>query len=198
MALATVVSFDDPRTFPPLLRLADGIKRPDVRRVMGRAIGTTLRKHYTKLDRERPNQLGGKRTHFWGQVRRSVQQPMLVGGDGVRVDTNHVGAAQRYFGGDIEAKPGKKLTIPVHPEAHGKRAREFDDLDPIYFDNGDGILVRPNDESPNGIGEVYYLLRQRVHQEEDPTVLPTEEELQQAAFTAGDEHIRTLIARENS
>ena len=95
MALAPYISFDDPRKYPPLLRLSDGVKRPDVRRVMGRAIAGVLRRHFTKLDEERPNALGGKRTHFYGQVRRSVQQPELLGGDGVKVAINHVGIAQR-------------------------------------------------------------------------------------------------------
>ena len=201
MALAPVLDFPDPRKFPPLLRTADGVRRPDVRRVMGRAIVTGLRQYFTKLDRERPNELGGTRTHFYGQVRRSVQQPELYGGDGVLVSINHVGIAQRYFGGEIEAKPGHYLTIPVHPEAYGHRAREFADLEPIFFDDGRGILARPNADSKNGIGEVYYLLRQRVNQPEDPTVLPPEEgpdSLRTAALNAGEEYIRTLVARENN
>ncbi|MES2692660.1 MAG: hypothetical protein V4773_04245 [Verrucomicrobiota bacterium] len=202
MGLAPLVSFDDPRKFPPLLRLANGIERPDVRRVMGRAIAGGLRKHFTKLDRTRANKLGGKRSHFYGQVRRSVQQPQLLGGDGVLVSINHVGIAQRYFGGVIVAGQngsGKKfLTLPVHPEAYNRRAREFQDLDAIFFENGEGVLVRPNAESKHGIGEVYYRLVRRVRQKADPTVLPPEEELQDVAYTAGEEHIRTLIARENS
>lgn len=202
MALAPVITFDDPRKFPPLLRLSNGIERPDVRRVMGRAIATTLRKHFTKLDRERPNKLGGKRSHFYGQVRRSVQQPQLYGGDGVMVSINHVGIAQRYFGGVIVAGQngsGKKfLTLPVHPEAYNRRAGEVGDLEPIFFNDNYGILAKPNDESKNGIGEVYYRLVRRVNQKPDPTVLPDDDVIEVEAFTAGEEHIRTLIARENS
>lgn len=204
MALAPVVTFDDPRKFPPLLRLANAIERPDVRRVMGRAIATALRKHFTKLDRTRANKLGGTRTHFWGQVRRSVQQPQLLAGDGVMVSINHVGIALQYFGtadmpgGVMRPKNANFLTIPVHPEAHGRRAREFDDLEPIFFDDGTGVLARPHSESKSGIGEVYYRLTKKVRIKGDPSVLPAEEDLQAEAFTAGEEHVRTLIARENS
>jgi len=35
MPLVPIMAFDDPRKYPPLLRLADGVKRPEVRRVMG-------------------------------------------------------------------------------------------------------------------------------------------------------------------
>ncbi|MBI5768760.1 MAG: hypothetical protein HZA93_13260 [Verrucomicrobia bacterium] len=198
MALSVLIEFDDPRKYPPLLRLSNGVQRPDIRRVMGRAIAGALRRYFTKLDRERPNQLGGTRTHFWGQVRRSVQQPELVGGDGVKVAINHVGIAQRYFGGDIEASPGKKLTIPVNPEAYGHRAREFTDLHPIWFEDGSGVLVRDHTESPGDIGEVFYRLVKRVHQDGDETVLPPEDGkdgLEAIALNAGEEHLQTLVAR---
>jgi len=196
MSIATVIQFPDVKRFPPLLALTNGVQRPEIRKVMGRAVATLLRRHFTKLDKQRANKLGGKRTHFYGQARRSVQQPELVAGDGVKVAINHVGIAQRFFGGLIRARPGSKLTIPVHPAAYGKRAREFSDLDAIYFDDGDGILARPNAESPNGIGEVYYRLLSEVDQKEDPAVLPTEEEQLEAALGAGEQHVRTLIGRQ--
>lgn len=120
MALATVISFDDPRKYPPLLRLSDGVKRPDVRKVMGRALTILLRKHFTKLDRTRKNKLGGRRTHFWGQVRRSVQQPTLIGGDGLRVDINHVGIALQYFG--TAGLPGGVLR-PVVADRTGQKSQ---------------------------------------------------------------------------
>ncbi|WP_221029902.1 hypothetical protein [Actomonas aquatica] len=196
MAIAPQFTFDDPRRFPPLLRLSDRIKRPEVRRVMGRAIATSLRKHFSKLDRERPNKLGGRRTHFWGQVRRSVQQPALIADEGVMISINHVGIAQRYFGGIIQARPGGKLTIPVHPEAHGRRAREFD-LTPIFFADGSGILVDDtNPNAPGGIGEVYYRLVDQVDQEPDPTVLPDDDQLEAVGLDAGEDYVRTLLARE--
>lgn len=179
---------------PGLQRLGAAVQRPDVRKVMGRAMATTLRKHFSALDGERANKLGGKRTHFYGDARRGVQQPELIGGDGIKVAINQVGIAQRYFGGVIKAKPGSKLTIPVHPEAYGHRAREFG-LHAIYFADGDGILVNDHTESKNNIGEVYYRLVASVHQDEDKSVLPTETELQTAAVNAGAEY---LTARADS
>lgn len=179
---------------PPRLRIALRDGRADVRKVMGRAMATKLRKHFSTLDRQRPNKLGGTRTHFWGEVRRSVQQPELVGGDGVKVSIDHVGIAHQYFGGEIRAKNAGKLTIPAHPAAHGHRAREFD-LHPIYFENGDGILVKDNTESKTGIGEVYYRLVDKVVKKKDPSVLPTDQDLQDAAFTAGEEHMQNISDR---
>jgi len=41
MPLVPIMAFDDPRKYPPLLRLADGVKRPEVRRVMGRGVANS-------------------------------------------------------------------------------------------------------------------------------------------------------------
>lgn len=184
------------RATPAFQRLVANIKQPAIRKVMGRAIANRVRKHFTRLDGERPNKLGGARTHFYAQARRSVQQPQLVGGDGIQVSINHVGIAQRYFGGEITPKNAKWLTLPVHPEAYGHRAREFGDLEFVPIDEGRrAMLVRPNEASPNGIGEVFYLLVKRVTQRPDPSVMPTNAELRDDALTAGDNYLQTLIAR---
>jgi hypothetical protein len=194
----TIVANIADRASPSFQRLAAAVQRPDVRKVMGRAIVGTLRKHFTRLDAERPNKLGGARTHFYGQVRRSVQQPELAGGDGVKVSINHVGIAQRYFGGEIVPKAAKWLTLPVHPEAYGHRAREFSDLDFVPLEGRRAMLVRSNPESPTNIGEVFFLLVKRVIQRADPTVLPSDEQVTADAVNAGEDYINLLIARTQS
>jgi len=197
-AIVVEITFPDPKKLPTFLRLYDGLRRPDVRKVMGRSLVTLLRHHFTEMDKTHPNKLGGQRTHFWGKARRSVQQPELIGGDGVKVAITQQGVAQRYYGGDIEAKD-KPMTIPVHPAAYGHRAREFDDLDYIPSKGKAlAILARPNPASPHGIGEVYYVLTMRVHQDPDPSVLPTDAQMQQTALDAGDKYLNHLILRSMS
>jgi hypothetical protein len=44
-------------------------------------------------------------------------------------------------------------------------------------------------------GGIFFWLVKSIHQEPDPTVLPPEEELQESAFQAGDEYLKTLLAR---
>jgi hypothetical protein len=183
----------------PLLATALRVKDPATRKVMGRGVANTLRKHFSKLDRQRPNRLGGTRTHFYGQVRRSVQQPVLLGGDGVKVSIPHVGIAQRYFGGKIEPVNVDWLTIPARSEAYGKRAREFNDLDFVLFRPDLAALVQ-RDQTDVGSGEesgggVFFWLKKEVEQQPDPTVLPTDAELQTAAVTAGEKYIRTAQER---
>ncbi|MBI4027887.1 MAG: hypothetical protein HY360_23080 [Verrucomicrobia bacterium] len=164
-----------------------------VRSVGGRALVNTLRAHFFRLDRERANQLGGKRTHFYGQVARSVQDPRLDG-DTINVSINHIGIAQRYFGGEITPKKAKYLTIPARAEAYGKRAREFDDLQILFGRGGPVALVqreqleitlgRKRKKGDRKVeteeivgGGIFYWLVKSVTQKPDPTILPPENEL---------------------
>ncbi len=198
---------------PQFARVIDNLRRPDLRKVMGRAIATKLRTHFSERDKTKPNKLGGKRTHFWGDVRRSVQQPQLIGGDGIQVAVNHVGAAQSFFGGDIEPVNVDWLTIPARAESYGKRAREFDDLHFVFFraglaalvQNEQTSLVRPNQnrKKDRGVGPIapettgggiFYWLVDHVYQKPDPTVLPEEEELRDVAFDAGDKYLTAFSA----
>lgn len=189
---------------PQFARVIDNLRRPDLRKVMGRAIATKLRTHFSERDKTKPNKFGGKRTHFWGQVRRSIQQPELIGGDGIKIAINHVGAAQRFFGGDIEPVNRDWLTIPARAEAYGKRAREFDDLHFVFFRTGLAALVQ-NEQTKLGGGKkkknetlgggILFWLVKHVHQDPDPTVLPREDELRDAAFESGDKYLTALAQR---
>lgn len=194
--LTTTLTIVDDAT-PPLLRLGRAVRDPAIRKVMGRAVAGLMRKHFTKLDGERANKMGGERTHFYGQARRGVQQPELVGGDGVKVSTNHVGIAQRYFGGDIVPRSAHWLTIPLVPEAYGHRAREFPDLQFVPGEDGRRAwLVRDTSDQPGGMpDEFFYLLVRRVHQEPDPTVLPPPPQTQAVALQAGEDHMSLLLDR---
>lgn len=162
-------------------------------RVGGRAVATHLRKHFSRLDAERPNQLGGPRSHFYGQARNSVQNPEDTGTNEATVSINHVGIAQRYFGGTITAKNAGALTIPIHPAAHGQRARAFGKLDLIPTKNGNALLVTPatgkgKNKTP---GTALFLLTKRITQKPDPSVLPEQTELESVAARAVQEYLDT-------
>jgi hypothetical protein len=190
---------------PALQRLGEGVRRPAIRRVMGRGIVRALREHFRSLDSTKANRMGGKRTHFWSQVRKSVHQPELIGGDGVKVAITHVGIAQRYFGGVIVPDRKKWLAVPARAEAHGRRPLSFHDLHFVLFRRDLAALVqnyqtqfsygrRRKDgtrklKTEDAGGGVFYWLVKRVVQRPDPTVLPPRERLIAAAVTAAEEYI---------
>jgi hypothetical protein len=171
--------------------VTDAITKGDVAAVMGRAVQQALRKWFFKLNTERPNMLGGKRTNFYAQAGRSVQAPRNVSG-GVVVSITNVGIAQRRFGGKIVAQSSKWLTIPATAEAHGKRAREFSDLHFELIGGKYPALVRSIEKKA---GVVYFWLKKAVFQKADPSVLPPEGDLAAAATKAGLSYIARIGQR---
>ena len=71
----------------------------------------------------------------------------VLGGDRVAIGTNREYGEHLQEGGTISRRPGGPLlTIPVDPEARGKRAREFTDLQFVPSTNANpdtiGVLAR--------------------------------------------------------
>lgn len=150
-----------------------------------------FRDHFLKLNAERPNKLRGKRTGFWADAARGTSSTTLP--DGALISTNQVGVRQQLLGGAIKPGPGKEwLTLPARAEAHGKRAREFNDLRFVLFRknanplaalvrNEATTLKRKRDRKTGAVsfvrgeergGEIMYWLRKSVTQRPDPSVVP--------------------------
>lgn len=203
----------------PTLRLliADVRNAASASKAAARGVANKLRSHFRNLDAERPNKRGFDRLHFWSQVRRSVGNPVQVG-DMASVTIAHVAFRQKLDGGTIRPGPGKQfLTIPEHPDAYGKRAREFSGLNFAYAEDPENPgTVRPAlvaqravstlirfakkkfkaVASELGLTPMYWLVRQ-VTQRPTPGALPTEQELQDATLFGAEEWARNITARAN-
>jgi hypothetical protein len=180
------ISITDHAT-PAIRRVMELGQTRQLNQVLGRAAVNLLRQHFFNLDKERPNQLGGQRTHFWAAAARSTtftEEP-----DGVTVSIDKVGVQQRWRGGEIHAVKSTYLTIPARAEYHGKHAREFDNLVFVILKRGGPALVEAEANvlrkgkrkgqtvlKPKELtgGAVAYWLRRSVYQNADPSVLPTE------------------------
>lgn len=188
-------------------RVAVGIHASRIAPVVGRAGVNALRDFLFDLDGERANELGGKRQHFYAAAARSTQ--FQVEDSAAILSINHVGFAQRFFGGRIEPVNTRYLTIPARTEAYGKRAGEFDNLEVLYGRNGPWALAERESidvsfrKGKKGTkakagqergGLVLYFLVTSVDQEGDETVLPTSEELLGAVMPHVDSYIDRLVA----
>lgn len=173
--------------------LATRLKNPSgLLMVVGREAGNRLKAHYRMKERTEPNKLGGPRTHFWRDVANAVNQPQLAGGEGVRIQISHPAIAQKIHGGVIRAKAAGALTIPLVPEAHGRRASTYE------AETGFKLFVV---RKPNGAflaaaadGEIrfIYALRQSVNQDPDPTALPPEEEFSAALVARAEKYVARI------
>lgn len=205
---------------PEMVRLLKDCAPARLSMIAARAVVNLLRAHFQKLEDTRPNKQGFPRQHFWSQARRGVGQPEQRG-DAAAVTVRQVGIAQRRYGGTIKPKkPDGWLTIPLRAEAYGKRAREFSNLvfamDPelgpvlkeaeatqVRWKKSKGLKSAGELAQGKGKeisqgksvgGAVMYLLRRRVTQQPDPSVVPTDEEMRAAAA----EHVTAWLMRKGA
>lgn len=140
------------------------------------------------------NKHGWPSTGFWEDA--SEKTFSVADGGTCFVGTTKLGARQRYYGGPIEPTAGRKaLTIPISPVSYGHTAGDFPGLFLLVTRNG-AYLVQANDLvsspkfRPKGGNTASRLkaslnflfkLVPSVEQQGDENVLPTDEEIFEAA-----------------
>lgn len=196
------VRLDDQGFSTRISELAGSLRRPSVLTgVLGRTAVSRFKKHFTNKDRNEPNQLGGPRTHFWRQVSDSVTKPEKSGDGTITFSITQDGYAQRLFGGEIHAKRGLYLTIPVVPEAHGRTAKTFvaeTGLTLFFIRTGYGGDLAYRLPGPGANIRVAYVLKPSVFQEPDPTAMPDIEQLQEELTEKAEFVVNRELLRGNS
>jgi hypothetical protein len=205
------VSIDASKASTILAKLSSESARTQAAAAAGGAVRRQISDYLAILDDQRPNRLGGKRTHFYANAARSVSYK--ADPTGATVSINSTGIAQRLHGGTIKPVNAKFLTIPAISEAHGRRAGEFDFLQVVFGKSGRPVALaeRPNQEirierkrgkdlsasyrtkaGPERGGKIYFWLVESVTQQPDPSVLPSEDSIAQAARLALLQHLATV------
>ncbi|HMP82609.1 MAG TPA: hypothetical protein PKA41_07920 [Verrucomicrobiota bacterium] len=183
--------------------LTDKVEHPRQVLAAGQIAGRrSLQRHFTEKDRA-GNKLGGRRTHFWGDVRESTQLGELTDRS-ADIDIGDRRFPQRLYGGTIKAKTPWPfsgfllLTIPVHPAARGRRAsvakREMGVKLTFVGNAGGGILAHfPKHAGTLSAGEsegiTYYVCVPSVDQTADPTALPDREQWEREIVEAAQDEL---------
>jgi hypothetical protein len=178
---------------PVVAHLAAGLEAERFLPYLAEATTQQVEQHLRDLD-ERPNRLGGARTHYFQQA--SEHTTWEIDGDTALIRIQAPGINLRYFGGVIRAgvsqaacgptsgRATRYLTIPAAPEAYGRRACDIPDLVVLWGRNGPYALGRRSQRSQAVQGgggtsaefrEVLFILKESVTVAADPTVLPTPE-----------------------
>ncbi|CAN5546117.1 hypothetical protein BH09VER1_BH09VER1_24630 [soil metagenome] len=181
------------RAIPELRRIAEQLLNPEaLYKDVGRRAANDLRKHYAALDAGQPNALGGNRTHFWNEVRDSVQQPQLEG-DGVSIAITHPVIAAKIYGAIITAKNASALTIPINQLAYGRRASVFEDETgkKLFRPKGKNVLMA----EIGGKAVPIYALVKQVYMHPDIEALPLEAEFDANIIATGKAHLARMLAR---
>jgi len=176
-----------------LRRLGSALSPANLNPIVGRSAVNTFREHFFGLNSSRPNKLGGRRTGFYAQAARATSFEATA--TGATISVNKEGIRQRLKGGEIKPGPGRQwISIPAIASAHGKLAREFNDLRFVLLraaGNALAALKRVTGHSRERIdsagnvtgggeilGPVVYWLKKSVTQRADATVLPYDELIQ--------------------
>ena len=94
-----------------------------------------------------------------------------VSGSGATIANKAVGLAHKVTGGWIFPKKAKFLTIPIIPQAHGRRARDFvSQIGPLFA--AKGCLMW---KKPDGTIEPAYALKKSQRHDPWPGALPPDE-----------------------
>lgn len=183
-----------------LAALTENIEHPRQVLAAGQIAGRKfLQRHFTEKDKS-GNKLGGRRTHFWGEVRESTQPGELTN-KSADIDIGDFRFAQRLHGGTIRAKtpwPGSGfllLTIPVHPAAHGRRAsvlkRELG-IKLVFLGGAQGGVLGTFAKQA-AEDQVYYACVPSVDQAADPDALPAGDILEREAIQGAEDYLRTEV-----
>lgn len=170
---------------PALQKLQRQAKNPRaIMIVASRGVSNLFKKHLRHLDRTHPNKLGGKRTHFWNEMAGTVNIASLSD-RGASISISHPSAAHKHQGGTITAKRASMLTIPIAPEAHGRRASVLEaELGIKLFILNTGAQLFLYGQQGREQPKAYYILKASVEQGPDPAegILPPDADIEQAAL----------------
>ena len=193
------------------LAAENGTRGHALKQAIGGAVQREVQDHLRRQDSSRPNQLGGVRTHFYGDAAQATF--FAVANDGATVTVAQQGFRQRVEGGTIRPVRTKWLAIPARAEAYGKRPGEFSgqlDFVPVRADlallvardgtrgtrlttNAKGKRVRKTGNVEAGL--VMYWLKKEVNQAPDPTLVPTEARFKVVIAGATADWLNTIGAR---
>lgn len=193
--IAIQTSITDSAT-PTLDRIAIEANAGEPRnKLIGASVNRLVKDHLVKKNSSSPNKLGGPRTNLFVQMSRSTN--FRADNTSATVSINHVAAGQRYRGGTIHARRSKYLTIPLTPAAYNQRARGNRFADKLFAQHskkGNLILFLKPRTKGDPIVPIY-ALKESVTQKPDPTVLPTDQEIQEAALKGARLHLDQVIRR---
>lgn len=135
--------------------------------IIAQALQSTVRNHFSSI-------YPGSSHYAPSKVNKSPESEKNVGA----VDIDVPGITRAYH--DITIRPvhGKALTIPLHRDAYGHSAREFNDLFVTRNKNGHAFLARNN----GGSLTLMYVLAKSAFQKKDSRLMPSDDTLAENIF----------------
>lgn len=164
----------------------EGAGRREMTQAMGVEVQEATRSHLMELAATRhatASRLGGTPTNHWAQAAEKVAAPaaLTVAGDAAVLTINHPGIIRAFRDVTIVPRTARFLALPLNGLAYGHRPREFSE---VQF-AGRGEEVRSDIPA--------YALVTQVHQPQDRSLLPSDEEWQDAAAHGAETYLAQAL-----
>ena len=129
---------------------------------------------------------------FWAGASEQVR--LNLAADGGEIVIEHPGIRRAVSDVVIRPKRAKALTIPLHAMSYGKRVGEVERLlgEKLVRPKGARLLAR---KEGDGKLTPMYLLTAQAFQKQDPTLLPSEQEMGEAMMEAFEIQLAVLAQR---
>lgn len=182
---------------PRVNRLLDSLTPAGLVRMhqrIGRKILNLTRNYFLGLQSTRhatAERLGAQPTNYWGKAAESVSQPenLSTDAESARLLISAPGISRAMQDIDIFPGDGKQyLTIPIASESYGNRILMGEDTprfeNGFFFTSKAGNLLYAQRQGQGKEATIHplYLLKPSVHQEQDRTLLPSDEAYLAAAM----------------
>jgi hypothetical protein len=193
-------------------RLQRLIGRPrGVLQAAARSVRILLQRHFQERDRP-SNRLGGRRTHFWLQIRRATQIAEVTDRRAV-ISVADPRFAHKVTGGRLTPKNVKWLAIPAVSEAHGLRPKAFEmhagiglkfvrGVRAAMLVEADATRIRKTKQGFKSAGDVggrvIYWLVKSVVQAPDPRALPPRNTIESAALLGAQRYVQAILGKTQS
>lgn len=161
-----------------------------------RSVRRDLQRHFRVRDQQ-ANALGGRRTHWWSNVARSTQIASVDDQQAV-IHIGERGIALKVYGGAVRPVKAKALTIPIHAEAHGRRARTVELITGQKLwrfqprKGGPTFLVRTMGDDKL---RLLYVLKSSATMKPDPQALPDQAVVDANALFAAEKQASSILRR---
>jgi len=189
----------------------------EINRAMAQGVSQRIKRHLIGLSSSRwsARPEGSVPTQFYAKASRATHV-FSAEQTGFSVGVDQIGMRQRLMGGPIDPVNRKVLTIPADGAAYGHRAGEFDNLQLAWrvvdgkakcigLESTDGTKGRERILTGSGrwrtvsrasLGNrLMFRFIRHADQKGDPTVLPTPDEMKQAAVDAAGQYLKAIKAR---
>jgi hypothetical protein len=182
-------------TLTGVIEALKGAGRVEASEQMGLEVQALIVRHLEELalsKHDTANRLGASPTGFIAQAADAASDASAVqpDGEGVSIRIRHPVVSRAFRSISIRPKNAKRLAIPVHRLAYGRRPAEL--FEPLGLKFAGNTIVQPQGDGEEDL--VLYVLVRSVTQPQDRSLMPSDEEMADAAADGLRFYIRNALS----